>query len=314
MFDQYGREIYYLRMSITERCNLKCIYCRSENEYCKAKGELTAGEYRTLLNQFAALGIRKIRITGGEPLVRKDLEEIISDVASHEEIKEICMTTNAIGLADRLEDLKSAGLQRLNISMDTIDPGKYWQMTRGGKLDQVLLGIEKAQSLGMPIKINAVVVRGKNDEDIDSLVQLAKDEPIDVRFIELMPMGTLGEDKSARVTSDEILARYPELQMIPPAYPSQPSMDYTAEGYKGKIGFISPISHKFCHVCNRVRLTSDGKLRMCLANNYETDLMPFMNDEEKLYQAMFEAMQNKPECHAFETLFHSSRTMNMIGG
>lgn len=314
MIDQYGRDIYYLRMSLTERCNLKCIYCRSENEACKAHKELSAEHFSTILNQLVSLGIRKVRLTGGEPLIRKDLEEIIADVATHEEVREICMTTNGIGLADRLTDLKKAGLQRLNISMDTLNPELYREMTRGGDLKKVLEGIEKARSLEIPVKINTVLVRGMNEKHVDSMIALAKEEAIDIRFIELMPMGALREDRNARVTNAEILERYPELQPIPPAYPSQPSMDYTAEGYKGKVGFISPVSHKFCSVCNRVRLTSDGKLRMCLANNYETDLQPYLDDPNELYQAMKMAMFHKPECHAFEDSFHASRTMNQIGG
>lgn len=314
LIDRYGRDIYYLRMSLTERCNLKCIYCRSESEYCKAKTELTADQYSTILNGLVSLGIRKVRVTGGEPLVRKDLERIISDIASHEEIREICMTTNGIGLSERLPELKQAGLQRLNISMDTLDPDLYRKMTRGGDLAAVLKGIEMAQSLEMPVKINAVVVRGKNDQEAERLISLAKESAIDIRFIELMPMGVLGEDKNARVRNEEILRRHPELRPLPPAYPSQPSMDYTADGFKGKVGFISPVSHKFCNVCNRVRLTSDGKLRMCLANNYETDLMPYLQSGEELLQVMQAAMFNKPECHTFEEAFHTSRTMNQIGG
>lgn len=314
MVDRLGRNIYYLRMSLTERCNLKCIYCREENEHCKAKSELTAAQLDTLVRQFVQLGITKVRLTGGEPLVRRDLEQIVYQTAAHPEITDICMTTNAQGLAERLPELKRAGLRRINISMDSLDPERYRRMTRGGELKQVLHSIEAALAAGLPVKVNAVLVRGENDGEVADFIRLAAEYPIDVRFIELMPFGRLGEKGDRRVLSCEILEKYPELYPVEARYLSQPSEDYTADGFRGRVGFISPISHKFCRDCNRVRLTSDGRLRMCLGNDWERDLKPYLGDPQTLLRVMRDTIYEKPEGHLFEQVYHASRTMNQIGG
>lgn len=316
MLDRFGREINYLRLSVTERCNLRCIYCREGNDCFTAENELTAGELSRIVSQMAALGVQKVRVTGGEPLVRQDLEQIIADIARHSTVRDLCMTTNAQGLEGRIRGLHRAGLMRLNISLDSLCKERYSKMTRGGHLSDVLGGIDAALACGMNlIKVNTVLVRGENDGEIDDFIRLAKEYPIDVRFIELMPIGRLGEDGTRRIPNAEVLAAYPALKRLAPRCPCQPSEDYAGEGFRGRVGFISPVSHKFCAVCNRVRLTSDGHLRMCLGDNTETDLRPALDGtDQTLGDTIRAAIWNKPRGHHFETLFHSQRAMNRIGG
>ncbi len=315
MIDRLGRDIYYLRVSLTERCNLKCIYCREESDYCKGKNELTTEQYKILIPHFVSLGFRKVRITGGEPLVRKDLAEIIRCFASYSEIKDISITTNAQGLSDRIPELKEAGLKRINVSLDSLDEKRYRKMTRGGDLKQVLSGIRAALQMQIPVKINTVLVRGENDMEADDFIRLAKEYPLDVRFIELMPIGKLGESGKYRVENREILDRHPELYPVEPRYASQPSEDYRTDGFSGRVGFISPVSHRFCKSCNRIRLTSDGKLKLCLGQLREIDLLPYIGgDEQELLKVMEKAIYEKPAEHRFDELFHSNRTMNQIGG
>ncbi|MDO5784578.1 MAG: GTP 3',8-cyclase MoaA [Eubacteriales bacterium] len=315
MRDWMGRDIHYLRISLTERCNLKCIYCREETAFCKAKEELTLDDLTELMQAFTVLGIRRVRLTGGEPLIRKDLEQIVHMISSFPQIHDLSMTTNAQGLANRVARLHQLGLKRINISLDSLDPERYRSMTRGGDFNQVMCGIDAALAEGMPVKINAVLVRGENEEEADDFIQLAREYPVDVRFIELMPFSALGTQDKQRVLNSEILARHPELCAVPPRDPSQPSEDYQAEGFAGRVGFISPISHKFCSHCSRVRLTSEGKLRMCLGNDRETDLRPWLHaGTEQLTQVLRDAIYHKPEAHAFESNICAQRAMNQIGG
>ena len=317
MTDSHGRKIEYLRLSLTERCNLKCVYCRTgEYEQCTAKYELTLEEIRRIMACMTRLGVNKVRLTGGEPLVRRDLEQVVETVAQSGDIQDLCMTTNAQLLANRAKGLKKAGLMRLNISLDSLKPERYSAITRGGTITDVLKGIDAAiESDLLPVKINVVTVRGSNDDEIDDLIALAKDRPIDVRFIELMPIGEYGRDANKRIPSDELIAARPELIPVKPHYPGQPSADYTLPGYKGRIGFISPISHKFCNLCNRVRITSDARLKPCLGRNAEVNLRDAMiGDKEALFALIRETIWNKPEGHNFDKMFDSERTMNRIGG
>ncbi len=315
MLDWMGRDLHYLRISLTERCNLKCIYCREENAHCQAKQELKTYDLSRLMQIFVALGVTKVRLTGGEPLVRKDLEQIIEMISGFRQVTELCMTTNAQGLAKRVADLRKAGLQRINISMDSLDPERYHRMTRGGSLSQVLEGIEKAIQENVVVKINVVLVRGENDCEIDDFISLARDYPVDVRFIELMPFSPLGAEGNRRIMGSEILVRHPELYPIAAHYPSQPSEDYSAAGFQGRVGFINPISHKFCGECNRIRLTSEGKLRMCLGDEHETDLRPYLQESlGTLYRVIRTAVYNKPVGHSFGEQCRTGRAMNQIGG
>ncbi|MFZ5975444.1 MAG: GTP 3',8-cyclase MoaA [Bacillota bacterium] len=316
MLDSKGRDIRYLRLSITERCTLKCAYCRAGNGDCPRKNELTAGEFERIVKAMAKLGIIKIRVTGGEPLLRRDVEDIIARISVIPGITEIAMTTNAQHLSGRTEALKCAGLTRLNISLDSLKRERYAELTGGGDFDAVMDGINEAVATGLhPVKLNMVVVRGSNDDEIDDFIALAKDRPVDVRFIELMPIGELGLDASKRVSTDEILAARPYLIPIPPRYPGQPSKDYTIEGFKGRVGFISPLSHKFCGACNRVRVMSDGVLKTCLGNNNEVSLLSALEKgDAALLETIHDAIYHKPLGHEFESGFSSVRDMSKIGG
>lgn len=316
MIDNLGRNIEYLRISLTERCNLKCDYCRAGEGACPKKAELSAQEFERITRVMAELGVNKLRLTGGEPLLRRDILEIIERLSSIPGIKEIAMTTNAQQLSGIAEQLKKAGLTRLNISIDSLKEDRYREMTGGGSLQLVLNGIDEALEVGLtPLKLNTVLMRGKNDDEIDDFIALAKDRPVDMRFIELMPLGADG-DISARVTTDEILASRSFLKPISSRYESQPSTDYTGEGFVGRVGFISPVSHKFCGTCNRVRVMSDGMLRPCLGHNNEISLKEALSkpDDTELKQVIHDAIFQKPAGHCFEEGFHSDKNMGRIGG
>ncbi len=316
MIDQFGRDIHYLRLSLTERCTLKCAYCRADEGQCPKQAELRCEQFAQIVRACAALGIRKVRLTGGEPLLRRDIVEIVEACAAAPGIEEITLTTNAQQLDGRAERLKRAGLTRMNISIDSLDPEKFRRMTGGGEVRRVFDAVDEALACGLlPVKLNAVVVRGENDDEIDDFIELTRTRPIEVRFIELMPLGRLGEDPRRRVPSGELIGARPQLRPVPPAYPGQPSTDYKIDGYQGKVGFISAVSHKFCGDCNRIRILSDGKLRPCLGNNAEISLLPALEQgEAALTAAIREAIYNKPRAHHFEENWKTRRNMTRIGG
>lgn len=315
MIDQFGRSIDYLRLSVTERCTLRCTYCRVEEGICPKAQELTADEFERIGKTCARLGIHKVRITGGEPLLRKDILEIIQRLAAIDEFKEITMTTNAQQLAGRAGALKAAGLQRLNISLDTLDPDKYREMT-GGELSTVLSAIDEAiEAQLLPVKINTVIIKGTNDGEVDDLIALAKERPVEVRFIELMPVGELGQNDALRVNNDDLIAERPYLRPLPPHYAGQPARDYAVDGYKGRVGFISPLSHKFCASCNRIRVMSDGKIRPCLGSNLEVETKDALaQGDAALLETIRSAIYHKPGGHHFNTGFISLKNMSRIGG
>lgn len=316
MNDQYGRKIEYLRLSLTERCTLKCTYCRAGEGLCPKKDELSADEFLRIVRAMAAVGIRKVRLTGGEPMLRRDLIEIISGIRAVDGIEEITMTTNAQHLPGQSAALKQAGLDRLNISLDSLKPERYKEITGGGSLEKVLTGINEALSAGfIPIKLNAVLLRGVNDDEADDFITLTKDRPIHVRFIEWMPLGA-SDQADLRVTGDDLLQTRPYLVPVAPLYKGQPSRDYYVPGYAGRVGFIDPVSHRFCADCNRVRITSDGTLRPCLGDNLEFPLGDALasGDDRQLEDAIRSAILRKPENHSFCRTFQTERTMNRIGG
>jgi GTP 3',8-cyclase len=316
MIDNFGRNIEYLRISVTERCTLKCAYCRSDEGLCPKKAELSALEFLRIVKAMAMIGIKKIRITGGEPLLRKDIVTLVEMFSQVPEIEEIAMTTNGQMLKEMVTKLKKAGLSRLNISLDSLNSEKYSKITGGGYLSNVLEGIQKAvlEEL-LPIKVNVVLVRGTNDDEIDDFIEFTRENAIDVRFIELMPMGKLGENPNLRIPTEEILAAHPELKPVPKRYPSQPSIDYMVDGHKGRVGFISPVSHKFCGDCNRVRIMSDGMLRTCLGDNAEVLLKPaLLQGDDALLEVIRKSVFDKPKGHCFEKGFKSVKDMSMIGG
>jgi cyclic pyranopterin phosphate synthase len=319
MIDQYGRNIEYLRLSITENCNMKCIYCNPDGALCSPieTNQMSVDEIVKTVRAMVRVGIRKVRITGGEPTVRSDLVEIVRRIASLPGIDDLSMTTNGLRLGSLAIELKQAGLQRLNISLDSLDPQKFTEITGGGKLDAVLAGIDHALAIGLqPIKINTVLIRGINDDEIDGLIGLAKNRPIDIRFIELMPIGKYGESNREKIlTSDEVLAKHPELRPLQREEQGAPAVYYGIDGYQGRIGFISPISHEFCQDCNRIRVSADGKIRPCLGHNGEVDIKPFFTLDDDAFDAMIaDIIFRKPRGHNFNTGFNSKRNMNRIGG
>jgi cyclic pyranopterin phosphate synthase len=275
---------------------------------------LTGPEIRRILDCGVKLGIRKVRLTGGEPLLRSDLEEVIGAAAGNGGITDLCMTTNAQGLAPRAGALKKAGLRRINVSLDSLKPDRFREMTGGGDLSQVLEGIHAAMEAGLsPVKINCVVIRGKNDGESGDFISLARRYPVQVRFIELMPLGG-GDTGVFRVPMEELLTKHPELRPLGKTA-GQPALDYTGEGFRGTLGFISAVTRPFCNDCNRIRITPDGKLRPCLGDNRETDLREaLLRDDETLLRLMEETVFHKPRGHRFNEGFVSERRMNRIGG
>jgi len=318
MEDLFGRNINYLRISVTDRCNLRCQYCMPEEGICKADhfDIVSIEEIEEMAKTFAKLGVNKIRLTGGEPLVRKGIITLVEKIAKIDGINQVTMTTNGIYLKKYAKDLKEAGLDRVNISIDTFDEDKYSSITRGGKLKDVLEGIEEAKRVGLkPIKLNVVLIGGFNDNEIEKFVYLTKDEEIDVRFIELMPIGETADWAVHKFVSNEIvLDRVKELESVETDDLSSPATYYKLPDGKGRVGLINPISCKFCKYCNRVRITSQGKLKLCLHSDEEIDLKGPLERGEDLETAIKEAIKHKPEEHHLEEGKHILKSMVQIGG
>ncbi len=316
MIDNYARDINYLRVSLTKRCNLNCTYCGAE---CEKDEELSAEEIEKVVRAFASLGITKVRLTGGEPLLRRDICEIAKRIKGIGEVKKLALTTNGVLLSDYAEKLKEAGVDAVNISLDTTDKKQYKKLTGFDLLHKVFEGIEKAQSVGLsPLRLNAVLIRGQNDDQAESLIQIAKNNKIDVRFIELMPFSNEGEDENLVVKGEEILEKFPFLrpcnQNDKTKFESGVARYYEAPGYKGRVGFITPVSDKFCSECNRIRLLSDGKIRPCLGNDKVIDIKAFINNEALLKEKVKQAILQKPNSHSFGCGYGNSHGLNKIGG
>lgn len=314
MIDHYGRTIEYLRLSVTDLCNYRCIYCMSEEDVTKrAHSEiLSIEELAGIAAAAHTLGIRKIRLTGGEPLVRKGVTTLCRMIKEIDPAIELSMTTNGSLLASVASQLKEAGLDRLNISLDTLNPATFREITRGGELSDVLSGIEAAEKAGFQnTKINAVLIGGVNDADALELIRLTRDQEIGVRFIELMPLGVVSNWDSARFLScayiEGLLAgaellRYDGVARI-----------YRLPEHKGTVGLISPLSHSFCDRCNKIRVTADGKLKPCLHSDAEVKLKGLRGEE--LLAAMREGINLKPAHHDLgEHRSRTHRNMNEIGG
>lgn len=318
MIDTFGREIYYLRLSVTDRCNLRCRYCMPADGICNKKRHeemLTEDEMVMAVRAAASLGIRKLRLTGGEPLVKKNILSICERCAAVDGIRELCMTTNGTLLPTMAGALKAAGVSRLNISLDTLDAEKYAAITRVGVLDEALRGIEAALDAGFAgIKINAVLIGGFNDGEIPALADLTRRWPVDVRFIELMPMTeneTFG--KNAYVPDEAVLTALPEL--VPAPQNDGVARLYRLPGAKGNVGLISAVSNHFCAGCNRIRLTADGKLKPCLHSDRECSIKGL--SEEEMRREIEKVILAKPACHAPLSALersHAGRNMNQIGG
>lgn len=318
MKDSFGRKINYLRISLTDRCNLRCQYCMPEDGISKITHDeiLSLEETFEITKAFVELGINKIRFTGGEPLARKGIVNLISRVSKLEGVEDLSITTNGVLLKQYAKDLKNAGLTRVNISLDTLDSEKYRKITRGGNIKNVLNGIEEAKNVGLtPIKINTVLIGGFNDDEIEDLVELTKNQNIDLRFIELMPIGEASSwAKEKFVSNNLILEKMKDLMPMEREDISSPAVYYKLPDSKGKVGIINPITCKFCEYCNRVRLTSTGMLKLCLHSNKEIDLKKALRDNLDIKKLISESIVLKEESHHLEDGEYITRNMNQIGG
>ena len=315
MKDNFGRDISYLRISVTDLCNLRCVYCMPKDGIAKKSHSdiLSVEEISEITSAAAQCGITKVRVTGGEPLVRRGITEICRRIAGTPGIREVCMTTNATLLPQYAEELRAAGVSQLNISLDSLDSETYKAVTRTGELKGALAGIEAALTAGFEsLKINAVLMGGVNDGDIKSLIELTKRRNVSVRFIELMPIGECaGWSRERFVGNSTVLKTVPELL--------ETGADGVATLYRlpdgqGTVGLISPISSHFCRTCNRIRVTSDGRLKPCLHSEAEINLRGLHG--EALKNTIAEAILNKPQMHLLgeEQKSRSARNMNAIGG
>lgn len=323
MKDKFGREIDYLRVSVTDNCNLRCIYCMDEkgNKFLNKDEKLTDDEIYKVVKESAKLGIKKVRITGGEPLVRPGVVSLISKINNIEGIEEIYLTTNGILLADMIDELSKNGLKGANISLDSLKEDRFNKLTRVGNLHKVLEAIDKAIALGIKVKLNTVIVNDINKDEIIEFVNLTKEKPIDVRFIELMPIGIAVNYKGA--TNEEVLKviteRYPNYEEVVRSKSGGPASYIKVNGAKGKIGFISAMSNCFCEECNRIRLTPEGFLKQCLHFDYGVDLKSMLRSgikDDDLKKVIYENIYDKPEKHLFlEKSEHKElKFMNQIGG
>lgn len=326
MLDRFNRQIEYLRVSVTDRCNLRCTYCMPpEGVEMKSHEEiLSLEEIVQIVQALVPLGISKIRLTGGEPLVRKGLPSLVKRLAAIPQIKDLSLTTNGLLLPQYAQELKEAGLNRVNISLDTLDGEKYRQITRLGNINQVHQGIKAALAAGLdPVKINVVVIKGFNDDEIQDFARLTLDFPLHVRFIELMPIG-----QSAKKALDLYLPVLEVKQIIEKDYRltpvdvlrgNGPAKYYQIPGAQGTVGFIGAISQHFCQSCNRMRLTADGKLRPCLQKGTEYDLREPLRRHasfEELQRIFLQALGEKPKEHNMqkEGWGQQARNMSQIGG
>jgi cyclic pyranopterin phosphate synthase len=326
LIDRFNRHVTYVRISVTDRCDFRCIYCMQEKmEFLPRAQVLTLEELALLARAFVELGVTKIRLTGGEPLVRKNVVWLCRAVAALPGLRELVMTTNGSQLDRYAQPLAAAGVRRLNISLDTLDRERFRRITRVGDLDQVLRGIEAALRAGFQrLKINAVILKNRNHDEVARLVGFALERDMDISFIEEMPLGVIGDHDRAEVyySSDRIKTDLERAYDLLPTTESTggPSRYYRVAGTTTNVGFISPHSHNFCGACNRVRLTTEGRLLLCLGQEHSADLRQvlrsFPDDIERLKQTIVAAMALKPEGHEFDLRQRPVilRHMNMTGG
>lgn len=306
MLDKLNRKIDYLRISVIDRCNLRCVYCMPEEgvESIPHEEILTYDEILRICETVSQLGIKKIKITGGEPLVRKDIVNLIRDIKNLDKIEQVTLTTNGILLYDMLDDLYDAGIDAINISLDTLKEDNFKQITRRDGLEKVLMAIDKTYNLGIRVKINCLAIRDFNINELADIANFAKDREIDVRFIELMPIG-FGK-KYTQIDNDEILSilesNFGTFEPVTEKRGNGPAKYYKNKDMKGCIGFISAISHEFCESCNRIRLTSNGFLKLCLHYNKGIDLKAPIRSgisDEDLKVLIHDTIWNKPLSHKF---------------
>lgn len=320
MKDSYGRNIDYARISLTNRCNLKCIYCMPEENIVHSgsyNDNLDTDEILMIVKALISNGITKIRFTGGEPLLYGDITRLISETSKLYGIKDISLTTNGVLLKGMAGELKASGLNRININVSSLKEQNYSRITRGGKLNLVLEGIEEAIKFRLnPIKINTVVIKGVNDDEIDEFIELSERLPVQMRFIELMPIGEGKKyyNNGGKYELSEILKNHSEL--IPIETLGSVAATYKKPGSSVRIGLIEPISCKFCGSCNRIRITSDGKIKPCLHSVDEIDLTKHLKNSEELIKVISQTILSKPPEHKLdiEDFSRSNRSMYQIGG
>ncbi len=333
LIDNLGREISYLRVSVTDRCNYRCIYCKPEEqfEFIPHEKILRYEEIVEIIEEAVNLGVTKVRITGGEPLVRKGVVDFIKKLKEIKKLEDISLTTNGFFLSEYAEKLKDAGLNRVNISLDSLQEEKYKRITRGGSLEKALKGIDSALKAGLlPIKINTVLIRGINDDEVEDFVRLTLGRPLNIRFIEFMPSGEELKDNyrdkfiSVLEIKESLSEKY-SFRPIDINLGNGPAKYYQIKGGQGTIGFITALSQHFCKTCNRIRLTSEGKLRPCLFSNMEVDIKQAIRNaktDDKIIRSKIirnnigEAINIKPEGHRLNEKFSNrdSFKMSKIGG
>ncbi len=323
--DRFGRNIHYLRISLTDHCNLRCIYCMPEDQVFRPNAELMQDEEILLfVRLFASLGFDKIRLTGGEPTVRAHVVDLVRGIAQTEGIRTVTMTTNSVLLSKLARPLAEAGLKRVNVSLDTLNPLKFKRLTRWGKLEDVWAGILAAEEAGLtPIKLNAVVVRGYNEDDVVDLARLTLDHAWQVRFIEMMPFAGITDLQTTHVvTAEEIKERIEDslgdLEIAHGGELDGEARVYRLPNAKGEIGFISSVTQPFCASCTRARLTADGRLRLCLLREKEVDLLTPLRagaSLDELRTLILDGIWNKPWGHGLaDGVIPLNRVMNQIGG
>ena len=312
MKDQFGREISYLRISVTDRCNFRCKYCMGEDgiKLLDHDDILTFEEIVETAQIMAGLGIKKIRLTGGEPFARRGVMDLIKKLSEIPEIEDFAITTNGSMVYDKLESLKEYGISRINFSLDTLDREKFELITGADQLEEVKRTISKAIELDFKVKVNVVLIKGFNDKEIGDFLALTENNDIEVRFIELMPIGAdLDFDRNNYKANDNILDGYRKKDL---GFDGVARI-FAIEGHKGRVGLISPLSHKFCKDCNRIRLTADGKLKACLHSREEISIKGLSLEEKK--EIIRESIYKKPKSHRISDLGSESvRTMSSIGG
>ena len=314
MEDTFGRTVDYLRLSVTDLCNYRCRYCMPEDGVCKKQHQdiLSVEECVEICWAAVACGVKKVRLTGGEPLLRNGILEICRGIAAIGGVEELCLTTNGSLLPDMAAPLRDAGVTRLNLSLDTLIPQRFADMTRRGRLCNVMEGIRAAESAGFTdLKINTVLIGGFNDDEAGDMIALTADHPWEVRFIELMPMGPCADwDTRCFLSNEALLERFP---FLTPIESRGVARRYRLPGAKGTVGLISPLSHEFCSQCRRIRVTADGKLKGCLHSREEISLKGLHGAQ--LETAIRWGIRQKPPCHHLtERPSDTLRTMNQIGG
>jgi cyclic pyranopterin phosphate synthase len=323
--DRFGRQIHYLRISLTDHCNLRCIYCMPEDMTFRPNAELMQDDELLLLVQmFASLGFDKLRLTGGEPTVRANVVELVRGIAATPGINSLSMTTNGVLLKKLAGPLKQAGLQRVNVSVDTLDPAKFKRLTRWGSFDQVWAGIEEAERVGLaPVKLNAVVVKGYNEQDVVDLAGLTLQHPWQVRFIEMMPFAGATELQQTQVVTaaqmmERIESSLGKLEPVNGGKLDGEARVFQLPGGLGEVGFISSVTLPFCASCTRARLTADGRLRLCLLRDKEVDLLTPLRQGaslEELRQIILDGIWQKPWGHGLaQGEVALNRVMSEIGG